>query len=106
MAAGVEVVSEPVFTESFRSERRVRASVSITFTDGAVVRSDAADFHGSADDPMTNEELADKYLRLTADHLGQPAAQRTLQVLWNLDQIAAVNELVHHLDADQRKGRR
>jgi 2-methylcitrate dehydratase PrpD len=56
--------------------KRRSAKIEIVLNDGRVLQRHQLTRHGDPDDPMTDQELMDKYLELVEPRIGQDSAQR------------------------------
>jgi 2-methylcitrate dehydratase PrpD len=64
------------------------ATVTIHTTDGRQLTAHAPTRKGDPDNPLTDDELSDKFLELVAPVTGAPAARDFLRVLWRIDALS------------------
>ncbi|MDA0305021.1 MAG: MmgE/PrpD family protein [Proteobacteria bacterium] len=68
--------------------KRRAANISIETTDGETFEHYAPTRKGDPDNPLTDDELAEKFLELTGSVLGDGRAAELLDALWRLDKTA------------------
>jgi len=68
--------------------KRRAANISIETTDGETFEHYAPTRKGDPDNPLTDDELAEKFLELTGSVLGDEGAAALLDALWRLDETA------------------
>jgi len=68
--------------------KRRAANISIETTDGETFEHYAPTRKGDPDNPLTDDELAEKFLELTGSVLGDGRAAELLDALWRLDETA------------------
>jgi 2-methylcitrate dehydratase PrpD len=88
--AKVEVVADPRIDA--RRPRR-EAIVEVTLKDGTQLSEWVRDVRGTADNPMTRQEVADKARDLIAPVLGSPACTALINKLLALETLQDVREL-------------
>ncbi|RDK06521.1 MmgE/PrpD family protein [Cupriavidus lacunae] len=79
-------------TNAFPAHSRSR--IAIRLKDGTTYSHLQNDPKGSAANPLTDAELESKFLELYRPWSDGPAARRTLDLLWSVDQLASVAQLV------------
>jgi 2-methylcitrate dehydratase PrpD len=94
--AKVEVVADPRIDA--RRPRR-EAIVELTFTDGTQLTEWVRDVRGTADNPMTREEVVEKARDLIAPVLGSAACSALIGKLLSLETLRDVRELRPALQA-------
>jgi 2-methylcitrate dehydratase PrpD len=67
-------------------------SVTVTFTDGNEIAEEVADFHGSAQNPPTMDDLHAKFVECTP-HLPAERREEILKRCWTLDELDTVRDL-------------
>lgn len=70
-----------------------QAAVTLTLRDGRVLRHHTEAVKGTAQNPMTSAEVAEKGLDLMAPVLGESRAQQLIDAVWRLDTINDVRVL-------------
>jgi 2-methylcitrate dehydratase PrpD len=63
------------------------ARVNITLRDGRVIEQYAPCRKGDPEAPLTDADLNDKFAELAAPAIGEAAAQRLLQQLWQMERL-------------------
>ncbi len=100
----VEVVADPQIEKVFPALQRV--IVHIDTTDGRSF-SKQLDFpKGDPRNPLTDQELEEKFAALADGVLSKPAQQRVKNEVWNLERVESVTELMALMEADVRHVRR
>jgi 2-methylcitrate dehydratase PrpD len=84
----VEFVATPIDMD----RPSLATSVVVTFTDGSEIAQEAADFHGSAQNPPTMDDLHAKFVECSP-HLPAERREAILERCWNLDELDTVQEL-------------
>ena len=67
--------------------------VRVTMSDGRTLEKLVERVRGTADNPMTQQEVADKAIDLLTDITGAERARKLVDTVWGLDQVASVREL-------------
>jgi 2-methylcitrate dehydratase PrpD len=70
------------------------ATVTITLHDGRVLREEVADNRGVPGNPLSDDDLAGKYLEIAGPRLGEASARRLLDRCWALPSISDFGRLV------------
>ncbi len=72
------------------------ATVLLDLTDGrqVTVRRDVA--KGDADDPLTIDEIVTKFRQATAGSLPEDAAERAVELLLNIEDVADIDDLMRN----------
>jgi len=70
-----------------------QAIVEVTTGDGAKLREHVVHVHGTAENPMTTEEVEKKCRELLTPVLGGDRSQMLIDKIWNLEQVGNVREL-------------
>lgn len=73
------------------------AKVRITTKDGQQFKAQAKYHRGHPNNPMTNEELADKFSQLVVPVLGQAGADELLRIAWSIEEQGSVEPLISAL---------
>jgi 2-methylcitrate dehydratase len=99
LASTIRLVEDPVATEIWESGRRfapdLSNTISITARGQVYTRGlRAAEFLGSPQAPMSDEEVADKFLRLSIPVIGTERAAKVLRWVNNLDEQADIGTLM------------
>lgn len=68
------------------------ALIEIGLANGRVLRREQTTCKGTPEDPLSDSELSDKFMELTAPSLGQSAGRDLLADLWKLDSLAEFPE--------------
>ena len=87
----IELYVDPQCDEGF--PRRRAAVVEMHTRDGRVLRYRAPTRKGDPDNPLSDDELVEKYRELVAPEIGEAAAKLLLDVLWRVDVIDDVSTL-------------
>ena len=88
----VAVRADPEFTQSYPQLLSVR--VAITTRDGRLHSKQIDIPKGHPLDPLTDQELEEKYRRSVEIHLGGPAVRSSLDALWSLETVTDVSDLM------------
>ncbi len=67
--------------------------VEITTKDGSLLREHAVSVRGTAENPMTKEEVEKKCRELLEPILGRDRTQKLIDKIWNLEEVKNVREL-------------
>ena len=86
LAALVEVVEDPAFTKLTPAKRPAR--VTITLKDGTTLQNTVMGSKGDPDQPMSEQELTDKFFTLVRPSLQDKHAQQAWQLLGDLEQLS------------------
>lgn len=87
----VKVAKDDWADEGFPTRRS--AMVWIETTDGRTLEHRAPTRKGDPENPLTDEELNEKYRELVPPVIGQVAAEALLDVLWRVDTVADLSRL-------------
>lgn len=93
----IRVSCSPELTNAFPVHSR--SQVTIRLKDGSTYSHLQHDPKGSAANPLTDGELELKFFELCRPWSGGAAARRTLDLLWSVDRLASVSQLVDALCA-------
>jgi 2-methylcitrate dehydratase PrpD len=85
----VELIGTPELTKAVGRQ----AIVTVTLRDGRVLRHHTQAVKGTAQNPMTSAEIADKGMDLMAPTLGADRAKRLIDSIWRLESVADVRSL-------------
>ena len=92
----IELIEDPAYTASFPWKMACRFEVELK--DGTTV-SVAGDYpKGHPRDPMSDDEIGDKFLGQTAPLLGEARATSLLKRLRNLEAESSLDQLMTHMD--------
>ena len=83
LMARIELTADPEFSRNFPRQRAAR--VEIETADGRKLSHFQESRKGDPEQPLSDEELNDKYLELAAPVIGEPAARALLERLWRLE---------------------
>lgn len=78
------------------------ATVRLTMTDGSVLEERVPVPYGEPDNPVTDEELTAKFVRLAEPYIGEDAARRAAADLWEFSSLSVLRDI----DELVRKGQR
>ncbi len=95
LAARVTTEVDPVLEAAFPGQRA--ATLEVEMRDGRSFAHHRATRKGDPDDPLTDDELTEKYLELARPVLGTARAQALLERLWQLEAVDNTTDL---LDAE------
>lgn len=84
-----------------RLPRGVSCRTMITLADGTTLESQVDDPKGSVGNPLTEDELADKFRMLTQPLLSTQRADAVLGAVADLESLPEVNDLINLVDPDQ-----
>jgi len=90
----IEVVENPEFTEDYEKlpiQHRTRVTVSMQ--GGNSHQGEVRTLKGDLSDPMNDEEISAKFLKLTQDLLGSKNSRGILERMWAVDSMADVSEI-------------
>jgi 2-methylcitrate dehydratase len=88
----VELVGDPEIDASF--PKLQRTIVKITLTDGRTLTHQLEFPKGDPRNPLSDQEVEEKFMSLTCDILPRPAQERLKDAIWNLERLEAVSELM------------
>ncbi len=91
----IRVGAPAELTKAFPGDSRNR--ITVRLDDGTVYSHLQHDPKGSAANPLTDAELESKFLDLWRSWGDDPAGRRTLDMLWSVDRLADVSQLVDRL---------
>ena len=86
----VNLIGDPKFADQ---ERQRPGLVRVHLRDGEAVEEFIPAVRGTADNPMTRDEVEMKSLDLLQDVLGVDWAKALIQAIWALDRLKSVREL-------------
>lgn len=72
-------------------------SVAVTTKDGRTLSRQRTSAKGSPDDPLSQQELSDLYRQFARGGMEPPAVERSLELIWNLEELDDVGELIDAL---------
>ena len=100
----VEVVADPEIEKVFPALQRV--IVNIHTTDGRVLSKQLDYPKGDPRNPLTDQEIEEKFAAL-ADGVLSPAAQKRVKdAVWSLERVASVSELMALMEADAKRSKK
>ena len=99
----VEVVADPEIEKVFPALQRV--IVNINTTDGRRFSKQLDYPKGDPRNPLTDQEVEEKFAALADGVLSTSAQQRVKDAVWNLERVSSVSELMALMEADSRKGK-
>ncbi|HTW31256.1 MAG TPA: MmgE/PrpD family protein [Candidatus Sulfotelmatobacter sp.] len=97
----VEVVADPEIEKVFPALQRV--IVRIQTTDGRSFSKQLDYPKGDPRNPLTDQELEEKFAALADGVLSTKAQQRVKDAVWSLERVGSVSELMALMQADVRK---
>ncbi|HTS09082.1 MAG TPA: MmgE/PrpD family protein [Candidatus Eisenbacteria bacterium] len=100
----VEVVADPEIEKVFPALQRV--IVRIDTTDGRSFNKQLDYPKGDPRNPLTDEELEEKFSALAEGVLSQGAQNRVREAVWNLERVGSISELMALMEADVRKSKK
>jgi len=74
--------------------RGIPNRLTITLRDGKKLAQEVEFPRGHAENPMTDQEVEDKFRSLAVPRFGEDRAKRILECCWNLEQLNKVSELL------------
>ncbi|MBI4182665.1 MAG: MmgE/PrpD family protein [Proteobacteria bacterium] len=86
----VRLIPDPALANA---RPRRQAIVTVRLKDGRSVRHRTRAVRGTADNPMTRAEVAEKCLDLMAPVLGRGRAKRLIEAVWAIERLASVRAL-------------
>jgi 2-methylcitrate dehydratase PrpD len=87
----VTLASAPDLDAAFPGQRAARLTAQLS--SGQQLRADRSTRKGDPDDPLTDDELRDKFSELVGARIGSQASRELLDALWRLPSLADVREL-------------
>lgn len=87
----VTVAEDAAFTRAFPAKFRSR--VEIALRDGSVRASEVEYPHGHHDDPLTDDEVRDKFAALAGRKLAPARVAHALNLMWDFDRCARIDDL-------------
>jgi 2-methylcitrate dehydratase PrpD len=99
LAARVEMIVDPEIEDLFPSQALAR--VEIETSDGCRAASEVVPAPGDPADPLSEDDLADKFRRLTTPVLDSGRAERLFSSIWELPGAANLNHLACLLYASE-----
>lgn len=99
LAQRVEVVADPEM--DLRRYDYPAAKVTVTLKDGRTLRENVTAHHGDAANPITHQELLNKFTALARDTLGEARTGQVIDVVSRLDELTDVRELTRLLGQAQ-----
>ncbi len=100
----VEVVADPEIEKVFPALQRV--IVRIDTTDGRSFNKQLDYPKGDPRNPLTDQELEEKFSALAEGVLSPAAQKRVKEAVWNLERVGSISELMALMEADVRKSRK
>jgi 2-methylcitrate dehydratase len=95
----IKVHEDKEFTRLFDEGGTVNAGdIKITFGGGRTIYEKQVYSKGHPKNPMTDEEIEEKFVRLTRRFVGDQKAEFILETLWNLDNVKNISKLFIILD--------
>lgn len=92
LLAKIEVTADPELSKGYPGQRA--AHVEIELNDGRVLKHFQPTRKGDPEMPLSDEELNDKFLELTAPVVGDLKARQLLERLWKLDKLKDVDSQI------------
>jgi len=86
----VNLIGDPRFADQ---ERQRPGLVRVHLTDGTTVEEFVPAVRGTADNPMTRDEVEAKSVDLLQDVLGKKRTQSLVGKIWGLEKVKSVREL-------------
>ncbi len=99
----IEVVADPEIEKVFPALQRV--IVNIDTTDGRSFHKQLDYPKGDPRNPLTDQEVEEKFAALADGVLSKGAQQRVKDAIWNLERVGSVSELMALMEADVRTAR-
>jgi 2-methylcitrate dehydratase len=99
----VEVVADPEIEKVFPTLQRV--IVHITTKDGRSFNKQLDFPKGDPRNPLTDQELEEKFAALADGVLSEAAQDRVKDAVWNLERVGSVSELMALMEADRRQAK-
>ena len=76
-------------------DRSAQGISEITTVDGRRFRKHVVTPHGLGDDPLSDEELEEKFREMAEKHMDEGQIRRILDTVWNLESLADVGQLTN-----------
>ena len=99
----VEVVADPEIEKVFPALQRV--IVNIHTTDGRTLSKQLDYPKGDPRNPLTDQEIEEKFAALADGVLSQAAQKRVKDAVWSLERVASVSDLMALMEADVQKAK-
>jgi len=99
----VEVVADPEIEKVFPALQRV--IVHIDTTDGRSFNKQLDYPKGDPRNPLTDQEIEEKFTALAEGVLSPSAQQRVKDAVWNLERVGSVTELMALMESDARRAK-
>ena len=99
----VEVVADPEIEKVFPALQRV--IVHIDTRDGRSFNKQLDYPKGDPRNPLTDQEIEEKFASLADGVLSDGAQNRVKDVIWNLERVGSVSELMALMESDVRKAK-
>ncbi len=99
----VEVVADPEIEKVFPALQRV--IVHIDTRDGRSFRKQLDYPKGDPRNPLTDQEVEEKFMALADGVLSRDAQKRVKDAIWNLERVGSVSELMALMEADLREAK-
>jgi 2-methylcitrate dehydratase len=88
----IEVVENPEFTDDYEKlPIQHRTRVTVNMASGNFHLGEVRTIKGDLSDPMNDEEISEKFLKLTQDAIGVKNAKAILERMWKLDELQDVS---------------
>lgn len=94
LAGRIEVAEHAPFTAQHQADRRIRSAILVELDDGTELTAEVGTIRGHADRPLTDEELADKFVLCAAGRLAPAAAREAAAGLLQIADAAQVDDVV------------
>ena len=99
----VEVIADPEIEKVFPALQRV--IVQITTKDGRSFHKQLDFPKGDPRNPLTDQEVEEKFAALAEGVLSQPAQKRLKDAIWSLERVGSVSELMALMESDIRRAK-
>jgi 2-methylcitrate dehydratase PrpD len=99
----VTVTEDPDYTAKLPATRAAR--VTVHFTDGQAKTAEALGSRGDPHDPLSLEEITDKFLTLAVPEIGQSASELVLNTVLSIESLKDATILVNALKAQVKAGK-
>ncbi len=99
----VEVVADPEIEKVFPALQRV--IVQIQTREGRTLQKQLDFPKGDPRNPLTDQEIEEKFAALAEGVLSQPAQKRLKDAVWSLERVGSVGDLMALMEADVRKAK-
>jgi 2-methylcitrate dehydratase len=97
----VEVVADPEIEKVFPALQRV--IVQIQTRDGRSLNQQLDFPKGDPRNPLTDQEIEEKFAALADGVLSKPAQKRVKDAVWSLERVGSVSDLMALMEADVRQ---